>query len=106
MRRFHISIAVEDFDASMHEYTSKLACAPQVFLQGRYALWRTPGLNFSISKKAGEKAGTVRHIGFEDESEAGFREETDCNGLVWEFFNWHGQQQEIREKFPTAVWTQ
>lgn len=99
MKRFHISIAVEDFAASVFDYSKRLGAPPCVVKENRYALWRTELLNFSISCKPGQPAGLVRHIGFEDGSETGLREETDVNGIIWEYFTPRAQEQEIKEKF-------
>src|SRR5690349_6467404 len=103
MKRFHISIAVSDFTASVADYSKRLGSKPCVISEERYALWRTEILNFSISCKAGQVAGKVRHIGFEDPREKIFREEKDVNGVTWEYFSKETQQQEIDEKFPQAV---
>jgi hypothetical protein len=103
MKRFHISIAVAEFAASVEEYSRRLSLAPCVVAEGRYALWRTDLLNFSISCKAGQAAGVVRHIGFEDDAEKTFREEKDVNGLTWEYFSRAAQESEIDDKFPQAV---
>lgn len=103
MKRFHISIAVADFAASVEDYSKRLGAQPQVVSEGRYALWRTELLNFSISCKSGQQSGLVRHIGFEDSAEKIFREEKDVNGIIWEYFSKETQQQEIDEKFPQAV---
>ena len=99
MRKFHLSIAVTDYSASVSEYSNRLGCQPAVEVSGRYALWRTDLLNFSISCKSGQPGGVVRHVGFEDESETVFREEIDCNGIVWEYFSEKAQRDEIEEKF-------
>lgn len=103
MKRFHISIAVADFAASFADYSTRLGVAPCVVQEGRYALWRTDTLNFSISCKSGQPTGVVRHIGFEDDNEPVFREEADVNGIVWEYFSREGQLEEIRDKFPQAI---
>lgn len=105
MKRFHISIAVSDFAASFADYSTRLGVAPCAVQDGRYALWRTDTLNFSISCKPGQKAGVVRHLGFEDDHEAAFREEADVNGITWEYFSREGQLEEIRTKFPEAKLT-
>jgi hypothetical protein len=105
MTRFHISIAVDDFDASVSDYSRRLGVSPGVVAPGRYALWRTPLLNFSISCKPDEMPGRVRHIGFEDDGAQGFSDETDCNGLVWEYFSQNAQRREIEDKFPTALFS-
>jgi hypothetical protein len=103
MKRFHISIAVADFDAALADYSQRLACQPCVIDTGRYALWRNDLLNFSISCKSGQVAGVVRHIGFEDDAEPGFREEKDTTGLTWEYFSPAAQLAEIHDKFPGAT---
>ncbi len=99
MKRFHISIAVSDFAASLAEYTKRLGCEPILLVEGRYALWKTDLLNFTISCKEGQQAGVIRHIGFEDAAEKNFREEMDVNGITWEYFSSEGQMQEVKEKF-------
>jgi hypothetical protein len=103
MKRFHISIAVDDFTASLADYSQRLGTKPCVISKERYALWRTDILNFSISKKPGQQAGRVRHVGFEDPAQNIFREEKDVNGITWEYFSKEAQQQEIDDKFPQAV---
>lgn len=102
MKRFHISIAVADFAASLADYSRRLGCGPCTVQDGRYALWRTELLNFSISCKPGQQTGVVRHIGFEDDSLQGMREEQDVNGITWEYFSPEAQDEETRAKFPTA----
>ncbi len=99
MTRFHISIAVSDFSASVADYSKRLGCTPSVSVEGRYALWRTELLNFTISCKEGQASGVVRHIGFEDAAEKTFREEKDANGITWEYFSADSQMQEVKEKF-------
>lgn len=99
MKRFHISIAVDDFAASVADYSKRLGADPCVVAEDRYALWRTDILNFSISKKPGQQAGIVRHIGFEDNAAKEFSESTDVNGITWEYFSKEAQEKEIREKF-------
>lgn len=99
MKRFHISIATDNYAASVADYSSRLGCKPCVEKEGRYALWRTGILNFSISCKPDQKGGLVRHIGFEDETAKNFSEEKDANGIIWEYFSKEAQEKEIREKF-------
>jgi hypothetical protein len=99
MKKFHISVSVGDFNKSVDEYSEKLGCLPEVVVDDRYALWRNEILNFSISKKAGQEAGIIRHIGFEDPSLNDFSEEQDCNNITWEFFDKLSQQKEIKDKF-------
>jgi hypothetical protein len=101
-KRFHISVSTIDFDASVKDYTARLEAHPDALVPGRYARWRTGLLNFTISCKPGQKGGTIRHIGFEDEREAIFREERDANGIIWEYFSEPEQHREI-EKLVAAV---
>jgi catechol 2,3-dioxygenase-like lactoylglutathione lyase family enzyme len=103
MKRFHISISTENFSASIQDYTRRLGAEPSVVEEGRYALWRTELLNFTISCKPGQKGGQVRHLGFEDDAAKGFSEEKDTNGITWESFSSKTQEKEIDEKFPGAV---
>ena len=98
MKRFHISISVTNFAEAVADYSSRLASPPCVIRDGRYALWRTDIVNFSISCKPGQPAGHVRHIGFEDDNETMFREETDCVGITWEYFSKELQAKEIDKK--------
>jgi catechol 2,3-dioxygenase-like lactoylglutathione lyase family enzyme len=99
MKRFHISIAVSDFATSLADYSKRLGCKPIVAVEGRYALWKTDLLNFTISCREGQASGVVRHIGFEDEHEKTLREEKDVNGITWEYFSADAQMQEVKEKF-------
>jgi hypothetical protein len=99
MKRFHISIATDDYAASIVDYSRRLGCAPNVEVSGRYARWQTDLLNFTISCKPGQKGRTIRHIGFEDDAVKSFREEKDVNGLIWEYFSERSQATEIEEKF-------
>ncbi len=103
MKRFHISISVQDFDAAVADYSERLGDAPCVTKQGRYALWRTDLLNLSISCKPEQPAGIIRHIGFEDDDEPEFREETDSVGIVWEYFSKEAQAREIDEKIMGII---
>ena len=98
MKRFHISISVSDYDAAVADYSRRLGCAPEMEKPGRYALWRTALLNFTISCKEGQTGGVVRHIGFEDSAEGGVREERDAAGIVWEYFNADAQAQEVQQR--------
>lgn len=102
MRRIHIAIAVTNFDAALIDYTARLGAQPVLCAVGRYALWRTELLNFTISCKPGQPAG-VRHLGFEDDHEAEMREEVDTVGIVWEYFSAEAQAAESEKKFPNAT---
>lgn len=97
-KRFHISISTQDYAASVADYSARLGKQPDTAVDGRLAIWRTEELNFSISCKPGQKGGMVRHIGFEEDGVAVMREETDCNGLVWEYFTAAQQQDEVKTR--------
>lgn len=102
-RRFHLSIAVVDYEAAVADYSQRLGCPPCAEQPGRYALWRTELLNFTISCQPGNVAGVVRHVGFEDSAENDAREERDHAGLVWEYFTAEAQEKQVRERFPELV---
>lgn len=86
----------------MQEYSRRLGAAPTLVVVGEYALWRTETLNFSI-RQTRDAHGTVRHVGWEDSTAAGFTRETDANGLLWERFTEQDQREEIARLWPTAV---
>ncbi|MCJ0974542.1 hypothetical protein MST27_14305 [Pseudomonas sp. PS1] len=96
MKRFHIALAVDDLQASIAEYDRRLGQAATVVVPGRYAMWRTELLNFSINEMPGQ-GGTLRHVGFEIDGVEGFSSDTDCNGLVWERFCPAAQDHRIRQ---------
>jgi hypothetical protein len=59
-------------------------------------------LNFSINQMP-ERAGQLRHIGFEDDLAEGFSSTTDVNGLMWESFCAKEQDQKIAEIYGVPV---
>ena len=93
MKRFHIALSVKDLKASIRDYSRRLGREPSVVVPGKYALWRTSSLNFSI--RVTRSAGKLRHIGWEDPQAALFSKSTDVNGIVWEHFNEKQQRAEI-----------
>ena len=96
MKRFHIALAVENLDSSIEDYSLRLGQNPTVVVSGKYAMWRTDTLNFSINQIP-DRAGQLRHVGFEDESVQGFSSDYDTNGLEWELFSPEAQDQKIVE---------
>jgi catechol 2,3-dioxygenase-like lactoylglutathione lyase family enzyme len=94
MRRLHLALAVDDLDATIHDYSERLGAEPVAVLVGKYALWRTPEVNLSVNcdVAAGER---LRHLGFEDEALSTKSESTDVNGLLWESFSPHWQDEGI-----------
>ena len=97
--RVHIAIAVTDINKSIDEYSQYLKCQPEKVIDNEYALFRAESLNLSL-RVTKDEAGTVRHLGFEDESFDGFSTFTDSNGLLWEQFNRKEQLKEIDEAWP------
>ncbi len=102
MKRFHIALAVRDLDASIADYSVRLGQTPHAVVPGKYAMWRTDLLNFSINQTP-ERAGLLRHVGFEDEAAVGFTRTTDVNGLVWEHFSPAEQDAKIVEIYGDPV---
>lgn len=102
MKRFHIALAVRDLGASIADYSVRLGQSPNVVVEGKYAMWRTDLLNFSINQNA-ERAGTLRHIGFEDDGAAGFTSTADVNGIEWELFSAEAQDERIVEMYGVPV---
>jgi hypothetical protein len=48
-------------------------------------------------------AGQLRHIGFEDDTTAGFARERDVNGVEWERFSLAEQDRRIMETYGAAI---
>ena len=102
MKRFHIALAVADLQASMADYTARLGQPPNAVVDGKYAMWRTDLLNFSINQNP-ERAGQLRHIGFEDDAAEGFTSTRDVNGLEWEHFSTRAQDERIMAMYGIPV---
>lgn len=98
MRRFHIALAVADLAASIRDYSQRLGAAPAVVIAGKYAMWRTDQLNFSISELP-HRAGQLRHLGFEDADAGDLIVERDVNGIEWERFSPTAQNNKIHEMY-------
>ena len=94
MKRFHIALAVASLDASIADYSERLGQPPTAVVPGLYAMWRTELLNFSINETP-EKAGQLRHVGFEDDAVDGYTKSMDVNGLEWELFSAAEQDRRI-----------
>lgn len=102
MRRFHIALAVKDLAASIADYSGRLGAPPTVVVAGKYAMWRNDQLNFSINEIP-ERAGMLRHLGFEDAAASGFASSYDVNGIEWELFSPRAQDEKIREIYGVPV---
>lgn len=102
MHKFHLALSVVDIEDSVRDYSERLGCKPTLVIAGEYALWRTESLNFSIRKVADAQAGTLRHLGWEDESADAFTSTIDVNGIVWERFAAAQQLEEIKSLWPHA----
>jgi hypothetical protein len=69
-----------------------------VVVAGKYAMWRTQQLNFSINELP-QRVGQLRHLGFEDDSARSFSVDRDINGIEWELFSPDDQDKKIREMY-------
>ena len=98
MKRFHFALNVKNLNSSIRDYSRRLGCKPSVVVPGKYALWRTRVLNFSI--RVASPAGKLRHVGWEDSSARRFSKDKDVNGVVWEHFSAAQQKAEIRALWP------
>lgn len=102
MKRFHIAIAVQDIKKSIADYTERLGQVPAAIVEGKYAMWRTDLLNFSINQMP-ERAGQLRHMGFEDDAAQGFTSGYDVNGIEWESFSQKEQDERIISMYGVPV---
>lgn len=102
MKRFHIALAVCDLDESIADYSTRLGQVPSAVVPGKYAMWRTALLNFSINQQP-QHAGQLRHIGFEDDSAQGFTSTPDVNDIEWELFSAKEQDARIVEMYGVPV---
>lgn len=115
MKRFHVHVAVDDFDANIRFYSAVFGAPPTVS-KPDYAKWMLddPRINFAISRR-GPRAG-IDHLGVQVESDEelrGLREQvakgeiaaldqknatccyarsdkwwiTDPQGIAWETFH-------------------
>jgi catechol 2,3-dioxygenase-like lactoylglutathione lyase family enzyme len=102
MKRFHIAIAVRDLAESIADYSARFAQEPNAVVPGKYAMWRTDLLNFSINQMP-EKAGQLRHVGFEDDAVTGYSSTIDVNSIEWESFSQKEQDERIVAAYGTPV---
>lgn len=102
MKRFHIALAVRELQASIADYSMRLGQQPNAVVAGKYAMWRTDLLNFSINEMP-ERAGELRHIGFEDDAAQGFSSTVDTNGIEWEQFSALDQDKAIVETYGVPM---
>jgi hypothetical protein len=102
MKRFHIALAVADLQASIADYSVRLDQPPTAVVTGSYAMWRTDLLNFSINQNP-ERAGQLRHVGFEDDAAVGFTSSRDINGIDWELFSAAEQDRRIVQAYGAPV---
>jgi len=102
VRRFHISLAVADLTASIRDYSERFGVEPTAVVAGKYAMWRTPQLNFSINEMP-QRAGQLRHLGFEDTAAGDFSSDHDVNGIEWELFSPKAQDEKIVEVYGVPV---
>ena len=102
MRKLHIAISTNKIEATIKDYSERFGKEPCSFVKGEYALWRTEFLNVSIRQDSSCAAGSLRHLGWEDDTASEFSQNTDVNGIVWEKFNAQNQADEINEIWPDA----
>jgi hypothetical protein len=102
VKRFHIALAVRDLQESMADYTQRLGQGPSAVVAGKYAMWRTDQLNFSINQMP-ERAGQLRHIGFEDDGAGEYSSSSDVNGIEWEQFSPAEQDERIVRTYGAPV---
>lgn len=102
MKRFHIALAVRDLAASIADYSARFQQEPSAVVPGKYAMWRTDLLNFSINQMP-EKAGQLRHVGFEDDAVEGYSSSHDVNGIEWESFSRKEQDERIVAAYGVPV---
>lgn len=98
--KFHIAISTLDIERSIADYAFRLGEQPSFCVAGEYALWRTESLNVSVRRDDSCRAGTIRHLGWEDATACEFTQDTDINGIVWERFTAEHQADEINELWP------
>ena len=98
--RLHLALSTHDLDASIQDYSQRLGTGPCATVAGAYALWRTDTINLSVRVDLDTPPGTLRHLGHEDPTAAGFSVDTDVNGLVWERFTAAQQAEEIAQAWP------
>lgn len=94
MKRFHIALAVRDLQVSIIDYSQRLGQQPSAVVEGKYAMWRTDLLNFSINEMP-ERVGQLRHVGFEDDAAQTFSSTIDVNNIEWESFSQKEQDERI-----------
>jgi hypothetical protein len=104
MRRLHIALAVRDLVESIADYSRRFGVQPNVVVTGKYAMWRDDRMNFSINQSP-DRAGQLRHLGFEDDAAAptGYIKDRDVNGIEWELFSPAAQNQAILDVYGIPV---
>ena len=81
---------------------TRLGVEPTAVVAGKYAMWRTNELNFSINQMPA-RAGQLRHLGFEDSAAGDFSSTHDVNGIEWELFSPKAQDDKIVEVYGVPV---
>ncbi len=76
MKRFHMHVAVENLEQSVHFYSTLFGAKP-IKLKDDYAKWllEDPKLNFAISTRS--KVFGVNHLGIQVEEESELKEITE-----------------------------
>ena len=102
MKKLHIAISTNKIEESIQDYSARLGINPCSLVFGEYALWRTESLNLSVRYDPACIRGTLRHLGWEDESASEFTQDTDVNEIIWEQFSAQLQADEINKLWPEA----
>lgn len=102
MKKLHLAISTDKIAETITDYSARLGIQPCSFIAGEYALWRTESLNISVRQDPTCQTGSLRHLGWEDETASTFTQDTDVNGIVWERFTAQHQADEVNAIWPAA----
>ncbi len=103
MKRIHVALAVSNLAKAIADYKERLGREPCVVVPDTYALFRNAYVNLSLTQ-APDNAGTLRHLGIEDDDATEFSTEADIDGIVWEHFSAQQQAGEIKKYWPEVVY--
>lgn len=99
MKRLHVALAVSELAVEIDDYAKRLELQPCVVVDGTYALFRNEFVNLSFTQTS-TQAGTLRHLGMEDDAAPKFSTAQDPDGVVWEHFSARQQADEINKYWP------
>ena len=82
-------------------------CAPVICISAVVTMLETtssrPVANSNSINEKPEKAGQLRHVGFEDDAVEGYSSSLDVNGLEWELFSAAEQDRRIVSTYGVPV---